>query len=164
MSAANKVIPVLVCLSVLLVAVSCQHHVQVTQQNDKNIEKAILKVHSAMKKAGEKLDADALYKYVLDTDKGAIIENGRLFLTRKDALNSTKQGLKGLKDLSYAYTRKHITVISPTSALWVGEGAAIATLEDGRRISSPFAESIVFVNKGGKWKVIHAHRSAPFQR
>ncbi len=164
MSTAIKVILTLAFLPLLVGAAGCQHNMQVTQQNDKNIEKTILKVHSAMKKAAENLDANTLYAYVLNTSKGAIIENGRLFLTRRDALNSTKKGLKGLKGLSYAYNQKHITVISPTSALWVGEGAAIATLEDGSRISSPFAESIVFVNKGGQWKVLHAHRSTPFQR
>jgi hypothetical protein len=164
MSAAIKAILILAFLPLLVGGASCQHNVQVTQQNDKNIEKAILKVHSAMKKAAENLDADTLYSYVLDTDKGAIIENGRLFLTRKDALESTKQGLKGLKDLSYAYSQKNITIISPMSVLWVGEGITTATLEDGRRISSPFAESIVFVNKGGKWRVLHAHRSTPIQR
>jgi hypothetical protein len=164
MSAAIKVIFILACLLVLLGVSSCQHEVQVERRYVDDIEKAVLKVHSAMKKAAEKLDADALYKYVLDTDKGAIIENGSLFLTRKDALGSTKQGLKGLKSLSYSYNQRHIRVISPKSALWVAEGAALATLEDGRQISSPFAESIVFVNRGGKWKVLHAHRSAPIQR
>jgi len=116
-----------------------------------------------MKKAAENLDADTLYNCVLDMSKGVIIENGKLFLTRKDSLDSTKQGLEGFKGLYYSYNQKYITVISPTSALWVAEGVVLATLEDGRKISSPFAESIVFVNKGGQWKVLHAHRSTPIQ-
>jgi len=164
MSVTFRAILALACMSVLLGAASCQHDMPAARQNEDDIEKAILKVQSAMQKAAEKLDADALYKYVLDTNKGAIIENGRLFLTRRESLDSTKKGLKGLKGLSYSYSQKHITVISPTSALWVGEGTTIATLEDGREISSPFAESIVFINKGGKWRVLHAHRSAPFQQ
>jgi ketosteroid isomerase-like protein len=164
MSVAMRVILALACLSVLLGAASCQHNMPVERQYSNGIEKAILKVHSAMKKAAENLDTDTLYSYVLDTNKGSIIENGRLFLTRKDSLESTKQGLGRLKGLSYSYTQRHITVLSPVAALWVGQGTATATLEDGREFSSPFAESIVFVKKGGKWKVLHAHRSSPFQR
>ena len=163
MSAVFRVIFVSAFLSILFGAASCQNEMPAGRQSDADIEKAILKVQSAMQKAAEKLDADALYKYVLDTDKGAIIENGRLFLTREDALESTKRGLKGLKALSYSYSRKYITVMSPTSALWVGEGTTTATIADGRQITSPFAESIVFVNRGGKWRVLHAHRSAPLR-
>jgi hypothetical protein len=59
------------------------------------------------------------------------------------------------------YTQKRITVIAPTMALWVGEGTSSATLQDGRQISAPFAESILFVKKEGQWKVFHAHRSVP---
>jgi hypothetical protein len=94
-------------------------------------------------------------------DKGVIIEDGRIRWTRQEALNATKQGLQGLKDLSYVYAQKRITVISPAMALWVGEGTSSATLQDGGQISVPFAESILFVKKEGQWKVFHAHRSVP---
>ena len=125
------------------------------------IERAIVDVHGKMKQAAERRDVETLYGYVLEMDKGAIIEGGRIQWTRQEALNSTRQGFQGLKDLSYTYTRKHVTAISTTVALWVGEGTSSATLEDGRQISAPFAETIVFVQQGGQWKVLHAHRSAP---
>lgn len=125
------------------------------------IESAILDVHAKMKLAAEQRDVDALYKYVLEMNKGVIIEDGRIRWTRQEALNSTKQGLQRVKNLSYNYTQKYVTVISPTVALWVGEGTSSATLEDGRQITVSFAESIVFVQKDGQWKVFHAHRSVP---
>ena len=125
------------------------------------IERTIIDVHGKMKQAAEQRDTEALYKYVLEMDKGVIIEGGRLQRTRQEALNATRQGLQDLKDLAYTYTQKYVTVISPTVALWVGEGTSSATLEDGRQISAPFAETIVFVQQGGQWKVLHAHRSAP---
>jgi hypothetical protein len=164
MSVTIRVIFASACLLVLLSMAGCEHNALVERQYGDDIEKAVLKAHSSMQKAAENLDVDTLYSYVLDTNKGSIIENGRLFLTRKDSLESTKQGLGRLKGLSYSYTQRHITVLSPTAVLWVSQGTATATLEDGREFSSPFTESIIFVNRGGKWKVLHAHRSSPFQR
>jgi ketosteroid isomerase-like protein len=125
------------------------------------IERALLDVHAKMEQAAEQRDAEGLFNYVLDTDKGVIIEDGRLRRTRQEALSSTRQGLQGLKSLSYTYTQKYVTAISQTAALWVGEGTTSATLEDGRQVSAPFAETIVFVKKGGQWKVLHGHRSTP---
>jgi ketosteroid isomerase-like protein len=94
-------------------------------------------------------------------DKGVIIEDGHIRWTRQEASSSTRQGLQGLKDLSYTYTQKYVTEVSPAVTLWVGEGTSAATLQDGRQISAPFAETIVFVQRDGQWKVLHAHRSVP---
>jgi ketosteroid isomerase-like protein len=132
-----------------------------TDQNTA-IEKAILKVHSDMMKAGENRDADTVFSHVLDQCKGVIVQDGRIMVTRQEALDATKQGLQGLKDISYKYKQKHITVISPTVALWVADGTTSATIiEDGREINLPFAETIVFIQRDGQWKVLHAHRSVP---
>ena len=157
-----KVVLVLGCASIVWAVQKDQVAVPAEQQQA--IEKAILRVHEAMKKAAESLDVDALYDFVLDTDKGVIVEDGRLRRTRKEALDSTRQGFQGITDLSYTYNQKHITVISPTVALWVGEGTSSATLDDGRKLSAPFAETIIFVQRDGQWKVLHAHRSAPNPR
>ena len=134
---------------------------QIPADQQQAIERAIIDVHGKMKQAAEQRDTEALYKYVLEMDKGVIIEGGRLQRTRQEALNSTRQGMQGLKDLAYTYTQEYVTVISPTVALWVGEGTASVTLGDGRQTSAPFVETIVFVQKEGQWKVLHAHRSAP---
>jgi ketosteroid isomerase-like protein len=160
MSNSLRVILLLICIPVLCTTQNnTKGRIPVDQQQA--IESAILDVHAKMKQAAEQRDVEALYKYVLEMDKGVIIEDGRIRWTRQEALNSTRQGLQGLKDLSYTYTQKYVTVISPTVALWVGKGTSSATLEDGRQISVPFAESIVFVQKNGQWKVFHAHRSFP---
>jgi len=143
-------------------------------QNDKTdiskeqqtvIEKAILKVHSEMMKAGENRDAEALFSHVLEMNKGVIIQDGVISTTRREALDTTKQGLQGLKDISYKYNHKYISVISPTVALWVADGTTSATvIEGGLEINVFFAESIIFVKKDGQWKVFHAHRSIPNPR
>jgi ketosteroid isomerase-like protein len=126
-----------------------------------SIEAEILAVHEQMRAAAERLDAPALYAHVLDTKTPPIIEDGRVAETRGAALLRTARGFQGLTRLSYAYTRHTITVLSPTTALWVGEGTATASLEDGREVGGPFAETALFVKRDGQWMVLHAHRSTP---
>jgi hypothetical protein len=104
-----------------------------------------------------------LYGYVLDGATPPIIENGRLADTRAAALTRTTQGFQALTSLGYTYTRESITVLSPSTALWVGAGTASVILDDGRHIDAPFAETVVFVQRDGQWRVLHAHRSAPDQ-
>ncbi len=152
-----SIIIVLTFVSLLWAAKSNQNDITPAQQ--KSIEKEILKVHEDMTKAAEKLDADALFKYVLDVND-VIIENGDLRSTRKDAYDNTKQGFQALKAISYTYNHKNINVISPTVALLTGSGTTTATFSDDLKISIDFVETIVFVLRDGQWKVIHAHRSS----
>ncbi|RPI28602.1 MAG: DUF4440 domain-containing protein [Acidobacteria bacterium] len=148
-----------ICIPAVLPGLGGTEQVPADQQTA--IESAIQDQHTRLKTAAEQLDADVLFKYVLSSAKGVIIEDGQVRWTRDEALASTRQGLKGLKQLSYVYGRKELTVISPDVVLWVGQGTASATLQDGREISAPFAETIVFARKEGQWQVLHAHRSAP---
>jgi len=128
-----------------------------------SIETAIRALHVKLREAAEQLDAAALYAHVLDTDTPPIIEDGELRWTRAAALAATTSGLQGLTRISYHYTRDHITVLSPTTALWVAEGNATATLADGREFTAPFAETLVLVRPETEWQLLHAHRSAPNQ-
>src|SRR5690349_6761474 len=111
--------------------------------------------------AAQDMDAEKVFSFVLKNDQGALAQNGRLFLTREEALESTRQGLGGLQKLEYRFSRQTVTVLSPTIALAVGEGASSATTTDGRAISTPFVQSVVLVLTNGEWKVFHAHRSFP---
>ena len=125
------------------------------------IEAEIRATHARMRQAAENLDAAALFAYVSDSSTPPIIEDGELAATRAAALERTTAGLRQLTKLSYTYRRDNVTVLSANTALWVAEGLATATLVDGRAISAPFAETIVFSRAHGHWKVLHAHRSAP---
>ena len=118
-----------------------------------------------MVKAAENSDPNKLFSHVIDGCKGVIVQDGIITMTRQDALEATKQGLQGLKDISYKYNRKNITVISPTTAVWVADGTtSVTTVDDGRQLNFPFAETIIFTLKDGQWKVFHAHRSVPNPR
>jgi len=158
-----KLVLILSCVSVVWAVQDNKNSVSSEQQ--KAIEQEILKVHVEMVKAAKNSDAEGLHSHVLDECKGVIIQDGRIMMTRQESLDATRQGLEGLKDISYKFNKKYITVISPTLALWVADGTTSVTIvEDGRQLSVPFAETIVLVKKDGQWKVLHAHRSIPNPR
>ena len=107
------------------------------------------------------MDPDKVFSFVLENDRGALVQDGKLFLTREEALQSTKQGFKGLDEVSYQFERQHITLLSATVALATGEGVSSATTNDGRTFSTRFAQTVVLKLTNGEWKVFHAHRSLP---
>ena len=126
-----------------------------------DIEKAVLARLTEIQSAAQALDPDKVFSFVLENDNGSLAQNGKLFLTRKEALESTKQGFQGLKKVDYRFDQQHVALLSPTVALATGEGSSSATTDDGRTFTTRFAQSVVFVLADGEWKVFHAHRSFP---
>jgi ketosteroid isomerase-like protein len=125
------------------------------------VEKAVLARLADIQNAAQALDANKVFSFVLENDKGALVQNGRLLLTRKDALESTRRGFQGLQKVSYQFDQQHVTLLCPTVALVVGEGSSTATTDDGRTLNRRFAQSVVLVLTNGDWKVFHSHRSFP---
>ena len=123
-------------------------------------EQAVVSKLEEIQNAAQALDADKVFSFVLENDQGALVQNGRLFLTRQEALESTKQGFQSLKKVDYKFTQQRVTLLSSTIALAIGEGTASATTADGKELTRPFAQSVVFVLTNGEWKVFHAHRSS----
>jgi uncharacterized protein (TIGR02246 family) len=128
------------------------------------IEKAILKTYEQMNQAEINLDADKFFSYILDFDKGLIIQDGRLFKTRQEAYETVKQGFEGISQLKRTYEQTYVTVISPETALLTARGTSTVTLSDGQVLSGPFAVSLVYVLRDGQWKVLHGHYSVPNPR
>ena len=126
-----------------------------------DVQKAVLVRLAEIQSAAQTLDPDKVFSFVLENDAGALAQNGKLFLTRKEALESTKQGFKGLRKVSYKFDEQHVTLLSPTVALATGEGSSSATLVDGRTLTMRFAQSVVFVLTNDEWKVFHSHWSFP---
>jgi len=126
-----------------------------------DVEKAVLARLTEVQSAAQALDPDLVFSFVLENDKGSLVQNGKLFLTRKEALESTKQGFQGLRKVDYRLDQQHVALLSPTVALATGEGSSSATTEDGRTFTTRFAQSVVLVLTNGEWKVFHAHRSFP---
>ena len=124
-----------------------------------DVEKAVKDRLVAIQDAAQALDPDKVFSFVLENDRGALAQNGELFLTREEALQSTKRGFKGLKKVGYRFDQQHITLLSPTVALATGVGSSSATTDGDRTLNARFAQSVVLILTDGEWKVFHAHRS-----
>lgn len=129
--------------------------------NEAAVKQAVLEINSKMQQAANRMDVDAFFSYILDTDKGMIIRNGTLFKTRQEAMEAVKQGFMGVDKIDRKFVNPQVTVVSPDVALLASEGTVAATLTDGRKMESNFAVSLVFVRKDGQWKLLHGHYSMP---
>jgi ketosteroid isomerase-like protein len=125
------------------------------------IEKAVLDTYAEIIKAAEKVDADKVFSYVLDNDKGCLISDGKLTMTRQEALDNYKFNSRNTAGVVYTIDKKYITVLSSDMAVMAAEGRYEATGADGRTVGSPMAQTVLFVRKGNEWKVLHSHTSLP---
>lgn len=146
---------------VIIAAVAVSRGQSIKGSTPPDVQKAVLSRSAEIQDAAQALDPDKVFSFVLENDAGALAQNGKLLLTRKEALESTKRGFQGLQKVSYRFDEQHVTLLSPTIALAVGEGESSATLGDGRVLDTHFVQSVVFVLTNGQWKVFHAHRSFP---
>ena len=135
-----------------------------TCADTKSVEDAVLAVNAEMTKAAEAGDADRLFSYMLETDKGSVIQNGVVMATRQEALEQVKSNLRGIGKIQYRWKRQLVTVVSPEVAVLTAEGESTATTTAGETFTAPFAQTVVFVLKAGSWKAIHAHQSSPRAR
>jgi ketosteroid isomerase-like protein len=125
------------------------------------IERAVLEASAGATRAAQTRDMDALFGYMLDTDKGSVVQNGTILRTRQDAREQVSRGMQGIASIEYRWRNQYVTVLSPTTALLVGDGETTATTTDGSTFTAPFAQTNVFVLTDGQWKILHAHRSSP---
>ncbi len=133
-------------------------------ETDAAIEQAVLATNTAMTQAADRLDAEGFFAFILDTDRGSIVQDGEIFQTRQQALDAVKRGFQGVTKVDRQFDNPKVTVISPDVALLVSDGTTTATLADGRTITRRFAVSLVFVRTGGSWKLLHGHYSMPDRR
>jgi uncharacterized protein (TIGR02246 family) len=125
------------------------------------VEEAVLAASAEMERAAEAVDAERLFTFMLDTDKGLVIQNGVFLATREEALHQVKSNLRGISKIEYRWKRQHVTVLSTDVALLTAVGESIATTTEGRVFATPFAQTVVFVMREGHWKALHAHQSSP---
>ena len=128
------------------------------------IEAAVLETSAQITQAAQALDADRMFSFMLETDKGSVIQNGAITLTRQQALDQVRRGFRGLSKIEYRWKQQYVTVVSPTVAVLVGEGESTATTQQGETFVTPFAQTNVFVLTDGHWKLLHGHHSSPVRR
>jgi len=151
---------ILIVLGILL-CVPTGGSVADTKADAKSIEDAVLAVSAEMTRAGEAVDADLLFSYMLETDKGSVIQNGEVLATRQEALERVRSNLRGINKIQYRWKRQYVTVLSPQVALLTAEGDSAVTTTAGDTFTAPFAQTVVFVLRASGWKAIHAHQSSP---
>ena len=132
-----------------------------TRADPQSVEKAVLAVSAEMTRAGEAVDADRLFSYILENDKGSVIQNGVVLATRQEALERVRSNLSGISKIQYHWKRQYVTVLSPDVALLAAEGDSVVTTTAGDTFTAPFAQTVVFVLRPGGWRAIHAHQSVP---
>lgn len=120
---------------------------------------AVLARLNEIQNAAQSLDVEKVFSYVLENDSGAVAQNGRLFLARQEALESTRRGFEALQKVEYKFDQQHITLLAPTVALAVGEGTSTAKTKDDQSFTTHFVQSVTLILTNGQWKVFHAHRS-----
>jgi hypothetical protein len=126
-----------------------------------NIVQAVLAANTRLTDAANRLDTDAFFAGIVDSDETRIIQDGKLFKTRADAMAAVRQGSQGIARLERSFNDPHVTVLAPSVALLTADGTMAATLSDGRAIERRFAVSLVFVFRDGQWMLFHGHYSLP---
>lgn len=123
------------------------------------LENAVLAAHDAAIAALEARDLGRLAALLLPTNRGAMIVDGKLILTRDEVLDARRREFAELSQVNYAYRQRHVTVLSPTTAILVGDGVLTALVADGTRVERPFAHTVVLTNHDASWKIAHWHSS-----
>ncbi len=160
----SSLIKYFIVIALLLLSSCTQNQPDITDSERIEIENAINHVYSEVMKASEQADVDKMFSFILENNKGVLIRNGQLILSRQEALDTYKKGFRGLQKVEYKINQQYITALSSKSALLVLEGESIATTNDGQTFKTPFAQTTVFVSKDGDWRILHAHTSAPVRR
>jgi hypothetical protein len=150
---------ILVCVSVVWAVQSNPPRVGDEQQ--KAVEKAVLETHARIMEAERSRDADKFFEFIPDFDKGLIIQDGTLFKTRQEALDTVRAGFQAVAKVERTYEQTYVTVLSSQAALLTAKGTSSITLSDGRTLGGPFAASMVFVLRDGQWKLLQGHYSTP---
>ena len=145
----------------VLLAAAVGGGLSATRAETKSIEDAVLEVSAQMTLAGEAVDADRLFSFMLDTDKGSVIQNGVVMVTRQEALERVRSNLRGISKIQYRWKKQYVKVLSPEVAVLTAEGESTGTTTAGDTFTTPFAQTVVFVLEAGSWKAIHAHQSSP---
>lgn len=129
--------------------------------NQPAIVQAVLAANARMTDAANRLDTDAFFAGIVDSDESRIIQDGKLFKTRADAMAAVRQGSQGVAKLDRRFEDPHVTLLAPGAALLTADGTTSVTLQDGRIFHNRFAVSLVFVLRDGQWKLLHGHYSLP---
>ena len=153
----------------LIILTVCYAHAVLPQakpatESDNAAVQAVLAANARLTECDNRLETDAFFAGIVASDETRIIQDGRLFKTRAEAVATVRQGAQGIAKVERRFDEPHVTLLAPDAALLTADGTTTATLADGRIITSPFAASLVFVLRDGQWLLFHGHYSVPNPR
>jgi hypothetical protein len=157
----TKLIPILIFTFLFF----CSPNKQILKEsNFVVIKETVHQKLADMIHAAEEKNAEKIFNDFWDNDQGAVVRDGRIFLTTAEALESYKNGFAGVTKMEYKLKQELIHIISPKVALVTIEGISTVTIKDGRSFETSFCQTIVFELREQEWKAIHAHISVPPRR
>lgn len=125
------------------------------------IIQAVLDANTRLTEAADRLDTDAFFAGIINSDACRIIQDGKLFRSRAEAMAAVRQGSLGITRVDRRFEAPHVTELAPDVALLTADGTTAVTLQDGRTFNNRFAVSLVFVLRDGQWLLFHGHYSLP---
>jgi hypothetical protein len=129
--------------------------------SDDAIVQAVLAANARLTDASNRLDTDAFFAGIVDSDETRIIQDGKLFQTRAEAMAAVRLGSQGIAKLQRTFADPHVLVLAADAALLTADGTTSVTLQDGRTFIGRFAVSLVFVLRDDRWLLLHGHYSIP---
>ena len=149
-----------ITLFVLLMLVSVAVAYQTTAPLDKAaITQAVLAANAKATAAANSMDADKFFEHIIGSEPGCIINDGRLYHSREEALADVRMGFEATAEITRSFDKTHVTVLSADTALLTATGTTHVTRFGGGKSKSAFAVSQLFVKKDGEWKIKHGHFS-----
>jgi len=149
------------CLTVLILISAVVANQGPPSPDKEAITRAVLAAHRDMNRAEKRLDVNAMFQHILDDESCSIIQDGRLFTSHQSAYNVIQQGFQRVAEVNRTFDTQEVTVLNARTALLVAKGQVRTVLTDGREFDSPFALSTLFVERDGRWQILHGHYSAP---
>lgn len=125
------------------------------------MENGVLAAHDAVIAAIEALEFGKLASMLVRTDRGALVADGRITLGNDEMIETLRREFAPLSRVHHTFNRRHVSLLSPTTALVVTEGTVTAHTEDGATVTRLFAQTLVFMKVDDTWKLAHLHSSAP---
>ena len=155
-----KILHCVAALCLLLGGLSIQ--AEESTSVDLAIEEAVLAEATRNWEAARAADLSAMLEPLLSTDKGAYVAQSEVWWSREDTVAFYDAAFEGVARQDIEWERETVTVLSPTSALYVGKGIYRQYDSSNQMlVESPHAVSMVFVLIDGRWRMRHLHQSFP---
>jgi len=124
------------------------------------ISDTVMVLTRAMFAAAERVDPEATFAAMSADSDAAHLNVGARFT--RDSLLATYRGIfAGLQGQRLALQAPTVTVLARDAAVVSANGHFTATPKTGRMIESDAAWTFVWVNRGGRWTLLHSHQSLP---